>query len=236
MIDKNTTAILYFSRSAQAEVEYKRWNSLQSKRQNVVFAEHLIHKALEVLENTGLPVFQYDEGIQVGATFGYRLANAFKDLYDKGYDHIITVGNDCLDLADISWDEIQASLEAQIAVLGPSLRQGAYLIGMHKEQFDFEKFARLSWHTSKLLKELVQYFEESSSLPVFLLDAKVDLNSKRDIVRLFKSLVSRNLTVFLNMIMELMGLAFKSNFAISSYALHRLESSSSRLRGPPSIQ
>ena len=176
VISNNKTAILFFSRSAKSEVAHKKWSPLQSKRQNAVVATHLINNTLEVLNGTGLPVYQYHERIQIGLTFGERLANAMQDLFAKGFESIITVGNDCLDIGDIQWNEIVEKLTQGVPVLGPSFRRGAYLIGMHRDQFDYEKFSQLSWQTGNLQNDLTESLVNESFAALYLLESKVDLN------------------------------------------------------------
>lgn len=235
MISYNKTAILFFSRSAQSEVKHKKWNPLQSKSQNVVIAKYLIDNALEVLAGTGLPVYQYHEEIQIGSTFGERLANAMQDLFSKGFESIITVGNDCLDIRNIQWKDIVKKLRQGVPVLGPSLRKGAYLIGMHKDQFDYEKFSQLSWKTGNLQNDLTEYLVTESSVALHLLESKVDLNSRRDFMRLLKSLELRKLLLNTSSIIELLGLFHKAIYEDKNKLIYKFQYSNLGLRGPPSI-
>ncbi len=233
MISNNKTAILFFSRSAKSEVEHKKWSPLQSKRQNAVVATHLINNTLAVLASSGLPVYHYHEEIQIGSTFGERLANAMQDLFSKGFESTITVGNDCLDIRDIQWKDIAEKLRQGVPVLGPSLRKGAYLIGMHKDQFDYEKFSQLCWKTGNLQNDLTEYLVTESSLALYLLESKVDLNSRRDFWRLLKRLELRKLLLTLSIIIELLGLFFQAIHEDKNKLMYRFLYSHLGLRGPP---
>ncbi len=235
MISNNKTAILFFSRSAKSEVAHKKWSPLQSKRQNAVVATHLINNTLAVLASSGLPVYHYHEEIQIGSTFGERLANAMQDLFAKGFESIITVGNDCLDIRDIHWKDIAEKLTQGVPVLGPSFRRGAYLIGMHRDQFDYQKFSQLSWQTGNLQDDLSQYLIAESSVALYLLESKVDLNSRRDFMRLLKGLESCNLLLTISIIIELLGLFFQAIHEDKNMDSNRFQYSYLGLRGPPAI-
>lgn len=236
VISNNKTAILFFSRSAKSEVEHKKWSPLQSKRQNTAVATHLINSTLEVLESSDLPVYHYHEEIQIGSTFGERLANAMQDLFSKGFESIITVGNDCLDIRDIQWQDIEEKLAQGVPVLGPSLRKGAYLIGMHKDQFDYERFSQLSWQTGNLHNDLTEYLVSESSAALYLLESKVDLNSRRDFMRLLKRFESSRLLLTILSIIELLGLFYKAIHEDKKKFSYRFQCSYLGLRGPPVIQ
>ena len=71
---KATTAILFFSRTANAEANDKRL--FREKERNQRAWTGLIARARRTVSSSGLPVFWVTEGEQQGATFGEKLYHA----------------------------------------------------------------------------------------------------------------------------------------------------------------
>lgn len=127
-----------------------------------------------------LPFFHFHEGKQVGNTFGERIANAYQELFNQGFDAVIAIGNDTPGQECIDWDHAVSQLNAGNCVLGPSQRGGAYLIGVTKEVFQQGSFAQLSWQTNQLFATLEVYCRKSSSEPT-ILPCLLDANSAADL-------------------------------------------------------
>ncbi|CAN0575163.1 unnamed protein product, partial [Ectocarpus sp. 12 AP-2014] len=56
--------------------------------------ETLTKETLRKVKRTKQPYFHISEKEQTGNSFGERFTNAIQTVFDKGYEHIITVGND----------------------------------------------------------------------------------------------------------------------------------------------
>lgn len=167
-------AILLFSRSPEQEGQQKKW--LFGRASNVFIAQQLIHSTRQVLEATGLPVFQIDESRQNGSTFGEKFANAFDDLFLLGFESVISVGNDTPELDQTDWVQVVSALKAGQNVVGPDLRKGAYLVALNQSGFDKEYFKGLPWQSSRLIDQLITYCRNP-----LLLDKKRDLNTWTDL-------------------------------------------------------
>lgn len=136
-------ALIFFSRTSVDEAKYKFW--FKGKTKNLHAASLLINKAESSIQKSGIPVYHFHEQNQKGDTFGERIANAYQEVFDMGYEQVISVGNDCPDLEHINWKQISINLSKGKSVLGPDARGGAYLIGIQRKYFDKSKFETLSW-------------------------------------------------------------------------------------------
>ncbi len=196
-MDEKKIALLYFSRQASAESRKKRWFSGNSHRKNRALASSLILQSLQVVQQSGFPVFHFHEGNQKGRTFGERLANAYQEVFDLGYDAVIATGNDTPDIAAVNWQDVRKKLNSGKCVLGPSLRGGTYLIGLTAEAFRKSAFEQLPWQSNKLLAALQQFCERINDDAPAILEKLRDLNSYHDLVKVVKT---GNVTLWLKQI------------------------------------
>ena len=176
IIPKNT-AILVFANSATEEAKHKA-----IPEGNLLF-EHFNTAILKKVKKTGVPHFLYTEKEQEGKTFGQRFSNAIQDVFNQGFEQVITIGNDTplLTVADIH-DAITA-LNTADSVIGPSVDGGAYLIGLKKIHFKAKLFAQLPWQTKKLRASLNATMT-TKGLRIAFLKYLNDVNSYQDLKRL----------------------------------------------------
>jgi glycosyltransferase A (GT-A) superfamily protein (DUF2064 family) len=183
-------AILFFSRSAKEEAMAKNWLKNKDSSANELIAQHLIDHSKLAIQKSGLPVFSFDSSRQIGSNFGERLANAFEQVFNNGYDAVISVGNDSPQLNEINWAEIIKALQSGQNVLGPSNRGGAYLIGMTKKAFRYYGFIHLPWKKSHLFNALNNFLKKND-VAVKLLPKYRDINSWYDLI-LLRNELSQN--------------------------------------------
>ncbi len=174
-------AILLFSRNASTEsfckpiigniaADNKMWDYLYSK-------------TLRTATATGLPVIICDEKIQIGNSFGERMANALADGFKNGYDNLIVIGGDCLDLnKSILLNANEQITNNQQLVLGPDCRGGVYLFAINKSVFDKEIFLQFQWQKKQLFPQLAQF---GSSFATTFLQRLSDINTKNDLLASF---------------------------------------------------
>ncbi len=128
------TAILVFARSSKEETVHKSiYNGAQ-------LFDSLTDYTLEIASKTHLPYFHFSEEQQIGDTFGERFINAIQAVFEKGYEQVITIGNDTPQLKVSHIIEAEKQLSSNKSVLGPSADSGFYLMGLHKSQFDHYAF------------------------------------------------------------------------------------------------
>ena len=97
-------------------------------------------------------------------------------MFDRGYENVIAIGNDCpeLNLRDIT--NAAALLERNSPVLGPARDGGVYLLGLTKVWFDPVAFQNISWNTAKVTVELAHLFPHHQ-----ILEQKTDIDRVSDL-------------------------------------------------------
>ncbi|QXP66483.1 DUF2064 domain-containing protein [Polaribacter sp. AHE13PA] len=183
MIDlkHSKTAILIFSLSQEAENLRKPF--LQ-KKDTVSKLNALIK---EKVSSLGVDYFHYTEKDQKGNNFGERYVNTVSEIFKKGYDNVITVGNDTLGLEKKHLLAAIESVENNQIPVGPSYDGGFYLLGLRKDQFNAADFLSLSWESSTLYKELKTLLSEKEIATVTL-PCLYDLDEELDISKNIASL------------------------------------------------
>ncbi len=131
-------------------------------------------------KKTGIPYYHYSGDKQQGNLFADRFINAIKDVFDLGYDNVITIGNDSPQLTHADLCEAQEMLSQGNFVLGPSLDGGFYLMGLHKSQFDPNSFLALSWQSSKVSHELLDLIS-NKGISVVTLRPLTDIDTHADL-------------------------------------------------------
>ncbi len=179
-MDKSSKiAIIFFSLSGEKQANSKKLIASNSDR-NRSINKSLIVETHQVLKKSRLPIFHFDQDKQKGLSFGEKLANAYEEVFDLGYEAVISVGNDSPEISKINWTEIIARLQKKESILGPNLRGGSYLIGINKSLFDKKSFAELPWQRHNLFTELVNYCE-SNCISTTVLEKIRDINSFHDL-------------------------------------------------------
>jgi len=228
--DQKHIALLYFSRSPLAESRHKRFvNRDPSKNRQV--ADLLISQSLKHVENSGLPYFLFNEARQKGDTFGERLTNAFDELFKKGFDGVIAVGNDCPGLGSVNWELITQIMKQNRPVLGPTPDGGSYLIGLTRDSFQNESFRQIPWKTRNVHQSLCEYLK-SGGFDLYEIDAQRDINKFDDLLYFLKT----GFTGLLKHFKELLKNLFKSLLQVRhlSYSA-QLESVSVYASRPPPL-
>ncbi|WP_405205220.1 DUF2064 domain-containing protein [Aquimarina sp. LLG6339-5] len=179
--NKKNIAILVFALSQEEEIKRKPFlknSSLQSD---------LTSRTITLVKKTGLDYFVYNEQQQLGTGFGERYSNAINDIYEKGYDAVITIGNDTPNLNKTRLLKAVETVQKGQSVIGPSYDGGFYLLGIHKEAFHQKEFSQFQWNTSKVRKELYSYLK-SYNTSFSQLDFLYDLDHFSDIINIYKTL------------------------------------------------
>lgn len=169
-----TTAILLFALSSEEESRCKK-----IAKGKLLFDTLTAH-TIQIAKKTGMPVFHITEDQQTGNSFGGRFTNAIQQVFNQGFEKIITVGNDS---PHLNWEHFETALshlKHNKSVIGPSADGGFYLMGLHRSDFVKSDFEKLSWKTSELKDEIVELLSRSSK-EVFLLSTLFDIDSLWDV-------------------------------------------------------
>ncbi|QTE22124.1 TIGR04282 family arsenosugar biosynthesis glycosyltransferase [Polaribacter cellanae] len=203
------TAILIFANSAEKEAERKSFLSSE------VFSA-LNNQTLKTVEKSGIEHFLFSEKEQIGNNFGERFSNAIETLFNRGFDTIITIGNDTPHLKVRHLLETETNLSSKDLVLGPSKDGGFYLMGIKKEHFNKKTFLKLPWQTSRLQK-CIATISKSKNLEITFLEILNDIDQLEDIqliINSFKKLSASILHLLKRCINPLKSFVFAPFFNI----------------------
>ncbi len=122
---------------------------------------------------------------QEGADLGARLENAFRVLFQSGYERVAAVSTDSPDLPAEHLHEAFARLEAADVVLGPCPDGGYYLIAL--STLIPELFRNMPWSTDCVLVETATRVKRLG-LRLSLLPEWADVDTAADLQRLVRVL------------------------------------------------
>lgn len=171
--NSNTTAILIFANSHG--VDAARKHIPQSGQLFKKLNEEIIFK----VKRTGLPYFLYSEELQIGSDFGARFTAAIQSIFSKGFDSVITVGNDTPNLTSATILHAYQNLREGKTVIGPSTDGGVYLLGINKNRFEPSSFRELPWQRQHLFQETARFFMRRGML--HQLPRLTDIDSVQDV-------------------------------------------------------
>lgn len=138
------TAILIFANSANHD----------ASRKPLLYGSSLFKELNETIEKkvkqTKIPYYIISEKNQIGTTFGERFTNAIQTVFEKGYDSIITLGNDTPHIKSKHVFNAYNDLANNKTVIGDSNDGGFYLLGISKTNFNKIDFLNLPWQKSSL--------------------------------------------------------------------------------------
>ena len=221
----NKTAILLFSEGVSADAARKKIASNAHAEANRQVLTQLSRRARQTAAATQLPVFSSDTLIQTSSNFGRDLRQAIEMVFEKGFQKIICIGNDCPALTKDLMLRAASLLNRNQSVAGPDGRGGVYLIGLSKENFDAKAFELLAWKTPQMLSSFQQITNSQAALLEQLPDIHTfqELQSYQAVRHFIVALVA----YIKNLIGELPS-GFSLSFTSFSVATHTL-------RGPPQL-
>ena len=192
----------------------------------------LTEQTFNIVKKSEIPYFHFSEEEQVGSTFGQRFTHAIKSIFNKGFDQVITIGNDTPLLTTSLLLEANKQLNNQKLVLGTSKDGGFYLMGLHKDQFNATAFNTLSWQTSSLSKQLrnliLGYGNEIFQLPTLS-----DIDTIKDIENIVS--YSKQLPrILMSLFLQIIGLT-KSYLNQVILVFEEYQSNISHNRGSPKV-
>lgn len=230
MSNTASTAILFFSRTAEQEAAFKTFHPSLDQKANTAIGHALIQSTQKTLAKTGLPVYNFDHHSQLGTGFGERLANSVEKVFNLGYTNLIVVGNDCPSLSSSLIKKVNQQLDHDDLVLGPSTDGGVYLIGLNKKVYHRATFIELPWQDSTLQNGWKQYAQKEL-IQIKWLATQKDVDNANDlkfILNSFKNFqaLKKQLLKIINILSTVL---IRKNYKIHSFEFHN----TLLLRGPP---
>jgi hypothetical protein len=205
-IKKNhsNTAILLFAQTAKVDALHK------PLAHNSQVMEVLNDKLLKTVNSSGFDFYHFTENEQRGVGFGNRFTNSIQDVFDKGYESVVCLGNDTPLLTVQLIREAVLALKNGNAVKGKSFDGGLYLIGLHKNKFDPAAFRALSWQSSGLAIAFHDYIA-SQNQELIVLEPLVDIDTEQDMADFLAGKDARSSIIKLLLI----ALSRKRNYLIT---------------------
>ncbi len=121
---------------------------------------------------------QYHKRLQSGAELGQRMQHAFTALFQAGYERVIIIGSDCLELTAEIIQKGFLQLEEKDVVIGPSLDGGYYLLGM--KHLRPALFQGKTWSSASVLADTIADCLEHT-LSHSLLPQLNDIDEEKDV-------------------------------------------------------
>lgn len=181
------TALILFSRTPDAEASVKNFMAGKGVKHNKRVAESIFNRTLKIASHTVLPLYVVDESIQKGGSFGEKIGNAIKNTFQKGYQSVIVIGNDCVQLTTAIINYSAEQLNNNDLVIAPTNKGGVSLLGIAKASFNKHSFEAIPWQTSDVYSSLIDLANSQLST-VFQLPFLNDVNDYKDLIAESKQL------------------------------------------------
>jgi len=220
------TAIFIFARSEQVEAKKKILTS-RSSQTNQSIIRHLNQKTEEIALSTGLPVLWINGNTNQKESFGDKIENAFKQVFDAGYQNVIAIGNDCPNLTKETLLVTADQFETKEFVIGPAQDGGVYLMGIRKDAFAQFSFQQFPWSTSHLYNAILDVIQYSAH---HILAVERDIDHAKD---LFDFLKTSGQSIFIQEIKQLLRAGIGQIFHLIKLNFSRPRYISHSQRGPP---
>lgn len=214
--EQKRIALLIFALTPEAELQNK---SLTGERG---LYSLMNQHTLKLAKSLGIPYFHFTEKEQQGNDFGERYTNAVKEIFARGYDGIITIGNDTPGLNSNHLRTAYESLVSGSAVLGPSMDGGFYLLAIPKSSFSEEEFLSVSWKSAHVFRQM-QGSISAKNGGLLVLNPLGDLDTRSDIGFVLDQHINIPFGVKKELIKARLNME-KACGAINSYASHKFHS------------
>lgn len=141
------------------------------------FVERTATAAASKAEN--LQVFHSNQLIKPNSnSFGQQLSAAIQVVFERGFEKVICIGNDCPALDENRILAAAEKFQTVNTVVGPDNRGGAYLIGISSQGFNAEVFENLAWQSEKMLESFIEQYTNEN---VLLLETLSDIHNFQEL-------------------------------------------------------
>jgi rSAM/selenodomain-associated transferase 1 len=135
-----------------------------------------VYYSVKIRDNDIWDTKLFNKKQQLGEDLGVRMQNAFQELFNLGYDKVVIIGSDLLDLSAEIIEEAYKKLDTNDAVIGPAEDGGYYLLGFKKPTP--EVFNIKNWGTETVYKQTI---EKLISKKVYVLETLNDIDYVEDL-------------------------------------------------------
>ena len=135
-----------------------------------------VYYSEEIWENDIWDRAFFDKKLQVGDHLGERMANAFQEGFEAGFEKICIIGSDMFDLDQTDIENAFIALGQKDFVVGPATDGGYYLLGM--KALKAELFKDKTWGGETVLEDTLAHLKNEK---VHLLERRNDVDVYEDI-------------------------------------------------------
>ncbi len=234
MREINKIALLVFVREAREDARIKpifKGKDLKNKQ----LYTYLNNRIISVAQDSNLDYFVISTKEQVGDVFADRFKNAFKSVFELGYDAVISVGNDSPELISSTIGEVSGCFSNYDVVIGRTNKNGAYTVGLTKYAFSKCDFDAVDWRSSNVVCSIQQRSKAQGSSYTELKEILHEINSHDDLKVFIKSVSQCKITF--QDILFLVGLFYEKyeridhNNSLNQFII----SNSFEIRGSPNL-
>lgn len=232
MRDIDKIAVLLFVRNAYEESKYKQLVKGESSK-NVHLFKYLNKRIVNTVKQTNYYYFIIDSSNQHGDTFAERFKNAFKSIFEQGYDAVISLGNDTPQVTSQTLYDVVNHFEKHDVVVGKTNLGGAYTIGLTKYAFSKCSFESVNWSTSQVVESIEERAIFQGSSYVQLDAVYTELSTHSDLKLFIQQLIEKEICLvedyfFLGLIHPL-----KHHYNFRQLKMNVLQIGVTEIRGAP---
>ncbi|PIF01021.1 MAG: glycosyltransferase [Maribacter sp.] len=136
-----------------------------------------VYYSEEISEDDSWDNLIFDKRLQKGTDLGERMANAFSEGFENGFEKIIIIGSDMYDLDSTDLEKAFNALNENDFVIGPALDGGYYLLGM--KAYTDTIFKNKVWGKDKVFEDTMDDLKDRK---VFHLETKNDIDLYEDVL------------------------------------------------------
>ncbi|OVE73769.1 hypothetical protein BVX93_00865, partial [bacterium B13(2017)] len=93
---------------------------------------------------------------QKGKNLGEKLQNAFLDVYNCGFNKVVTIGSDIPSITSFTLKKAFCYLDTFNGVIGPCFDGGYYLIGINKQFYNANIFENINWSSNIVFSQTIE--------------------------------------------------------------------------------
>tara|TARA_B110001469_G_scaffold75036_1_gene71168 strand:+ start:6589 stop:7206 length:618 start_codon:yes stop_codon:yes gene_type:complete len=141
-----------------------------------IACDKAVYYSIKVRENDLWDASTYQKKQQLGEGLGIRMKNAFQDSFATGYEKVLIVGSDLIDLSEDIIEKGFIHLASNDVVMGPAEDGGYYLLGMKSLHPNI--FENKTWGTATVREDTLNDLKDKK---VHLLNELNDADVFEDI-------------------------------------------------------
>lgn len=189
----NKIALLVFVRDAHTEARVKPIFKGDDKRNEQLYT-FLNKRIISEARSSSFDYFVISTKDQVGLDFADRFKNAFKSIFEQGYDAVISVGNDVPQVNRKTIDRVYEAFSRYDVVIGKTTSNGAYTLGLTKYAFTKCDFEAVDWSSKNVVRSIEERAEVQGSSYQQLDEVYYEINSHDDLKLFIESVSHCNFT------------------------------------------